>query len=79
MGNRESSGIEVTITIPNRHAAHLDEVCKSRGLTRDEAIEQAIRAFLRDHTRRARLSAYGLWKKRERSGVDVQAALRAKW
>ena len=69
----------VTVTIQNRHAAHLDELCKSNGITRDEAIQQAIKSYIREHTRRARLSAYGLWKKRDRSGVDVQTTLRAKW
>ena len=75
----DTQKIEITIKIASRHVAHLDEVCKIREISRDEAIGLAVKSYLREHARRARLTAFGLWKKRERKGIDVQAALRAKW
>ncbi len=78
-GPSDTEGIDITVKLASRHIAHLDEVCKMREITRDEAIELALKSYLREYARRARLSAFGFWKKRERKGVDVQAALRGKW
>ncbi len=50
------------VDLPDAQIAALGELCRQRGLSRAEAVRQAVDAFLKEHAV-GNQSAFGLWKK----------------
>jgi hypothetical protein len=74
------SGITVRtiVDLPDRERDQLDALCRQRGLSRAEAIRQALRQWLRQQTL-SHTEVFGLWRDRPEGSLDLQNALREEW
>ena len=74
------SGITVRtiVDLPDRERDQLDALCRQRGLSRAEAIRQALRLWLRQQTL-SHEEVFGLWRDRPEGALELQDALRQEW
>jgi hypothetical protein len=63
------------ITLPGRRRVGR---CRERGLSRAEALRQALRLWLQQQ-RPSHSEVFGLWRDRPEDSVELQQALRAEW
>lgn len=77
-----SSDIDITmrtiVDLPERERDQLDALCRQRGLSRAEAIRQALRLWLQQQ-RPAHGEVFGLWRDRPEGSLALQDALRQDW
>jgi Arc/MetJ-type ribon-helix-helix transcriptional regulator len=66
------------VDLPDPERAQLDALCRQRGLSRAEALRQALRLWLRQQ-QPGHSEVFGLWRDRPENGVELQQALRAEW
>ena len=66
------------VDLPDPERAQLDALCRQRGLSRAEALRQALRLWLRQQ-QPGHNAVFGLWRDRQANGVELQQALRAEW
>lgn len=66
------------VDLPDPERAQLDALCRQRGLSRAEAMRQALRLWLAQQQPRHR-RVFGLWRDRQDDGVQLQWALRDEW
>lgn len=68
------------VDLPEPQIAALGEICRERGLSRAEAVRQAVDAFLKDQMA-DKTSAFGLWtrEKPAEDGLAYQQRLRDEW
>jgi hypothetical protein len=66
------------VDLPDLERAQLDALCQQRGLSRAEALRQALRLWLA-HQQPMHSSVFGLWRDRSEDGVALQQALREEW
>ena len=77
------------VDIPDRQLADLSAICRTRKLSRAEAVRQAIGAFI-ERNQCSREAAFGLWKGQvatlpgradnlPEDGLAYQEALRSEW
>lgn len=66
------------VDIPEQQIEALAAVCKTRKLSRAEAIRQAIAAYLANNKPPAG-EAFGLWGERKLDGLAYQKRVRAEW
>ena len=68
------------VDLPEPQIAALGEICRERGLSRAEAVRQAVEAFLKDQLT-AKTSAFGLWARQQpaEDGLAYQQRLRDEW
>jgi len=66
------------IDLPDTDRAALDAQCLQRGLSRAEAMRQALRLWLQQQSPNTG-SVFGLWADREQDAVVMQQALRDEW
>jgi hypothetical protein len=66
------------VDLPDAEREQLDALCRQRGLSRAEALRQALRLWLQqqqpDHRR-----VFGLWRDRPLDSLELQQALRQEW
>jgi len=66
------------VDLPDAECAQPDDICRQRGLSRAEALRQALRLWLQqqqpDHRR-----VFGLWRDRPLDSLELQQALRQEW
>jgi hypothetical protein len=69
------------IDIPPKQLSALDSWSRARGISRAEAVRQAVACLLAAEDERplAVDRTAGLWRDRERDGLAAQEALRAEW
>ncbi len=67
------------IELPDAHVNALDALCRREGISRAEAVRQAVAAHLRLDRQRQPDAAFGLWKKGAVDGLQYQARLRREW
>jgi hypothetical protein len=63
------------ITLPGRRRVGR---CRERGLSRAEALRQALRLWLQQQ-RPSHSEVFGLWRDRPEDSVELQQVLRAQW
>jgi len=73
-----SSVVRTIIDLPEADRAALDAQCQQRGLSRAEAMRQALRLWLQQQSPSTG-SVFGLWADRDQDAVAMQQALRAEW
>ena len=75
------AAMRTIIDLPEDQVRAIDAWRKTRGVTRAEAIRQAISRLLADtETRGALLEAtHGIWADRPEDGATMQRRLRAEW
>ena len=67
------------VDLPASQIESLADWCKRQGLSRAEAIRQAVAHYLAQHVEVERDEAFGLWKQRDIDGLDYQERLRDEW
>ncbi|MCS5693602.1 ribbon-helix-helix domain-containing protein [Cyanobium sp. FGCU-6] len=66
------------VDLPERERDQLDALCRQRGLSRAEAIRQALRLWLQQQSP-AHGEVFGLWGDRLEGSLAMQDALRQEW
>lgn len=66
------------VDLPDPGGAQLDALCRQRGLSRAEAMRQALRLWLAQQ-QPGHSAVFGLWRDRPEDSVALQQALRAEW
>jgi Arc/MetJ-type ribon-helix-helix transcriptional regulator len=66
------------VDLPDRERDQLDALCRQRGLSRAEAIRQALRLWLQQQTP-SHAEVFGLWRDRSEGALELQEALRQEW
>jgi Arc/MetJ-type ribon-helix-helix transcriptional regulator len=70
--------VRTIVDLPEAEREQLDALCRQRGLSRAEALRQALRLWLQqqkaDHGQ-----VFGLWRDRPEDSLELQQALRQEW
>ncbi len=66
------------VDLPDRERDQLDALYRQRGLSRAEAIRQALQLWLRQQTP-SHTEVFGLWRDRPEGSLDLQNSLREEW
>ena len=68
------------VDLPEPQIAALGELCRERGLSRAEAVRQAVDAFLKEQIT-GHHSAFGLWTRHQvaEDGLAYQQRMREEW
>ena len=66
------------VDLPEVERAQLDTLCRQRGLSRAEALRQALRLWL-EQQKPSHGEVFGLWRDRPQSALELQQALRQEW
>jgi hypothetical protein len=66
------------VDLPDAERAQLDALCRQRGVSRAEALRQALRLWLQEQTP-DHGQVFGLWRDRPQGSLDLQQALRQEW
>jgi Arc/MetJ-type ribon-helix-helix transcriptional regulator len=66
------------VDLPERERDQLDALCRQRGLSRAEAIRQALRLWLQQQTP-SHAQVFGLWRDRPEGSLALQETLRQEW
>lgn len=67
------------IELPQQQLDALDGICRREGISRAEAIRQAVALLVGQRGPDASAAAFGLWRGRRRDGVVYQQRLRREW
>ena len=66
------------VDLPEAERAQLDALCRQRGLSRAEALRQALRLWL-EQQKPSHGEVFGLWRDRPEGSLELQQALRQEW
>lgn len=66
------------VDLPERERGQLDALCRQQGMSRAEAIRQALRLWLQQQTP-SHAEVFGLWRDRPEDALELQEALRQEW
>ena len=66
------------VDLPERERDQLDALCRQRGLSRAEALRQALRQWLQQQTP-SHAEVFGLWRDRPEGALELQEAMRQEW
>ena len=78
MTSSEHVIMRTIVDLPDLERAQLDALCQQRGLSRAEALRQALRLWLAQQ-QPAHGTVFGLWRDRPEDGVALQRELRDEW
>ena len=67
------------IELPDDQLEVLADLCRSEGISRAEAIRQAIAQYTRGRRSKAAASAFGVWRDRPIDGLEYERQLRDEW
>ena len=70
--------IRTIVDLPDAEREQLDALCRQRGLSRAEALRQALRLWLQQQTPEHG-QVFGLWRDRPQDSLELQQALRQEW
>ena len=77
-----SSDVGITmrtiVDLPDPERAQLDALCRQRGLSRAEALRQALRLWLQQQ-KAEHGQVFGLWRDRPEDSLALQQSLRQEW
>jgi hypothetical protein len=66
------------VDISDKQIDALKAICKTKKLSRAEAIRQAIAAYI-ERNKPGAVDAFGLWKNRKVDGLRYQEQVRSEW
>jgi hypothetical protein len=66
------------VDLPEGDRVQLDALCRQRGLSRAEALRQALRLWL-ERQQPSHAEVFGLWRDRQPGALELQEALRQEW
>jgi len=67
------------VDLPEELIASLDRVRARRGCSRAALIREALREYTNNHVVEEFQAAYGLWKDRQKDGLEYERELRSEW
>lgn len=67
------------IELPDDQLEALADLCRSEGISRAEAIRQAVAQYTRGRRSKAAAGAFGLWRDRAIDGLEYERQLRDEW
>lgn len=65
------------VDIPDRQIEDLTRICEAKGVSRAEAIRQAIAFYIEQNKPVA--DVFGLWKDHHPDGLAYQEGMRSEW
>ena len=71
----DSITVRTIVDLPDPERAQLDALCRQRGLSRAEALRQALRLWLQQQNGNHG-EVFGLWRDRPEGSLELQQALR---
>jgi Arc/MetJ-type ribon-helix-helix transcriptional regulator len=74
----DAAAVRTIVDLPDAERAQLDALCRQRGVSRAEALRQALRLWLRQQTP-SHHAVFGLWRDRPAGSLELQQALREEW
>jgi hypothetical protein len=66
------------VDLPEPERAQLDALCRQRGISRAQALREALSLWLEQQQPRHG-EVFGLWRDRPETALDLQEALRQDW
>ncbi|MFM7265066.1 MAG: ribbon-helix-helix domain-containing protein [Cyanobium sp.] len=66
------------VDLPDPERAQLDALCRKMGLSRAEALRQALRLWL-EQQQPGHRAVFGLWRDRTEGSLELEQTLRAEW
>lgn len=66
------------IDLPEPARQQLDALCRQRGISRAEALRQALALWL-EHQQPSHAEVFGLWSDRPGDALSLQERLRQEW
>ena len=67
------------IELPGDQLEALADLCRSEGISRAEAIRQAVAHYMRGRRGKGVTVAFGLWRDRALDSLDYERQLRTEW
>ena len=67
------------VDLPAEQVESLDEWCRREGVSRAEAVRQAVAAHLRKNHTSGASRAFGIWRDVAEDGLAYQERLRREW
>ena len=71
--------MRMTISLPDKQAERLAEVCRNQGISRAEAVRRALARYLDERQRRRQEDVFGMWRGRDADGLAYERRLRGEW
>lgn len=66
------------VDLPDAERSELDALCRQRGISRAQALREALSQWL-EQQRPRHDDVFGLWHDRSESSLALQEALRQEW
>ncbi|MEB3172787.1 MAG: CopG family transcriptional regulator [Cyanobacteriota bacterium] len=66
------------VDLPDAERSQLDALCQQRGISRAQALREALSQWLQ-HQKPRHDDVFGLWHDRPESALALQEALRQEW
>ncbi|MFN4867674.1 MAG: ribbon-helix-helix domain-containing protein [Cyanobium sp.] len=70
--------VRTIVDLPEPERDQLDALCRQRGISRAEALRQALRLWLEQQQPQHR-QVFGLWRDRSDDALTIQDSLRQEW
>ncbi len=74
----DAAAMRTIVDLPDPERAQLDALCRQRGVSRAEALRQALRLWLQQQ-KPSHHAVFGLWRDRPAGSLELQQALREEW
>jgi hypothetical protein len=72
--------VRTIVDLPEDQLEALDGICRREGMSRAEAVRQAVALLMRQRAAGRSGVAFGIWRgKRQRDGLEYQERLRREW
>jgi Arc/MetJ-type ribon-helix-helix transcriptional regulator len=70
--------VRTIVDLPDLERDQLDALCRQRGISRAEALREALRLWLEQQQPQHR-QVFGLWRDRSDDALTIQDSLRQEW
>ena len=70
--------VRTIVDLPELERDQLDALCRQRGISRAEALREALRLWLEQQQPQPR-QVFGLWRDRSDDALTIQDSLRQEW
>jgi Arc/MetJ-type ribon-helix-helix transcriptional regulator len=70
--------VRTIVDLPELERDQLDALCRQRGISRAEALREALRLWLEQQQPQHR-KVFGLWRDRSDDALTIQDSLRQEW
>jgi Arc/MetJ-type ribon-helix-helix transcriptional regulator len=70
--------VRTIVDLPELERDQLDALCRQRGISRAEALREALRLWL-EQQRPQHRQVFGLWRDRSQDALTIQDDLRQEW